>query len=224
MRLDSFLERCHDILDMTQTIVQFNKLSKIEIGGTKGKNLTQSVQQIHGEFTAAVRQFQHVPYDIMDVGAKKFDEDYFEFRTRISELERRLGSIIIQAFDDCATIIGKFKLLDSFDGFLDRPVIQDELEKKHIALVQAYSQDLKNVQEIFLEYRDNPIIAHNLPPIAGALTWSRGLMDRINLPMEKLKQFKKSILDREEAKEVCKLYAAIISSLQVFYNFIHFKI
>ena len=28
MRLDSFLERCHDILDLTQTIVQFSKLGK----------------------------------------------------------------------------------------------------------------------------------------------------------------------------------------------------
>jgi len=29
MRLDSFLERCNDILDLTQTIVQFSKLAKV---------------------------------------------------------------------------------------------------------------------------------------------------------------------------------------------------
>lgn len=43
VRLDSFLERCHDILHLTNTIVQFNKLSKIDLGGTKGKTLTESV-------------------------------------------------------------------------------------------------------------------------------------------------------------------------------------
>lgn len=47
MRLDSFLERCHDILDLTQTIVQFSKLSKIEVGGTKGNTLTASVKQVY---------------------------------------------------------------------------------------------------------------------------------------------------------------------------------
>ena len=63
LRLDSFLERCHDILDLTQTIVQFNKLERIEIGGTKGKTLTTSVQQIYSDFLAAMvgaRIFQHL--------------------------------------------------------------------------------------------------------------------------------------------------------------------
>lgn len=50
MRLDSFLERCNDILDLTQTIVQFSKLAKVEVGGTKGKTLTASVAQIHHDF------------------------------------------------------------------------------------------------------------------------------------------------------------------------------
>ncbi len=29
VRLDAFLERCHDVLDLTQTIVQFSKLEKV---------------------------------------------------------------------------------------------------------------------------------------------------------------------------------------------------
>ena len=64
---------------------------------------------------------------------------------------------------------------------LERPIIQDELEKKYVGLVQAYGQDLKNVQEMFLLYRDNCPIAWNLPPIAGALTWCRGLMERVQV-------------------------------------------
>ena len=39
-RLDSFLERCRDNLDITRTVVQFSQLAEIEIGGTKGKTLT----------------------------------------------------------------------------------------------------------------------------------------------------------------------------------------
>jgi len=36
-RLDAFMERCHDMMDMMSTWVQFNKLERVEIGGTKGK-------------------------------------------------------------------------------------------------------------------------------------------------------------------------------------------
>ena len=74
-----------------------------------------------------------------------------------------------------------------------------------MSLVQAYGNDLKTVQEIFLQSRDNPPIASNLPPIAGALTWCRGLVDRIQIPMYKLQLLDKTILDREEAKEVIKV-------------------
>lgn len=218
VRLDSFLERCHDILDLTQTIVQFSKLSKIEVGGTKGKTLTLSVQQIHTDFTEAVNTFKKVSNDIMDVEASKFDDNFYDFRCKIKELERRLGSVLTQGFDDCSTIYGRFKLLDSFEGLLNRPIIQDELEKKHVALVQSYGLDLKLVQELFLHSRDAPPISWNLPPVAGALTWCRGLVERIEHPMRKLKELNQNVMEREEAKEVYKVYGTVMASLQEYEN------
>jgi dynein heavy chain len=214
MRLDSFLERCHDILDLCQTIVQFTKLSKIEIGGTKGKNLTATVKQIYGDFELAVARFSSVDYDIMEVNVKQFDDDFYEFRCSIKELERRLGSVLTTAFDDTATITGRFKLLDLFDGLLTRPIIQDELEKKHAALVQAIGHDIKVVQELFLSYRDAPPIATNMPPISGALDWCRGLVTRIQQPMDCLRRLHKSSMEREEAKEVNKLFVSLMTSLE----------
>lgn len=65
---------------------------------------------------------------------------------------------------------------------MNRPIIQDELEKKHITLLELYKQDLKTVQSIFLEGKtlvdkmdDKAPIPSNLPPIAGALYWTNGL-------------------------------------------------
>jgi len=69
----------------------------------------------------------------------------------MKELERRLASVITQSFDDVETLNDRFKLLDSFEILLKRPVIQDELERKHIVLLESYKDDLKEVQLIFLE-------------------------------------------------------------------------
>ena len=91
MRLDTFLERCHDILDLTQTIVQFSKLAKIEVGGTKGKTLTASIKQIYEDFLQAVAKFKAVPYDIMDVGAKTFDDDFMTFAALLRNLSVAWG-------------------------------------------------------------------------------------------------------------------------------------
>jgi dynein heavy chain len=45
-------------------------------------------------------------------------------------------------------------------------------------------------------------ISNNLPPIAGALNWTAGLIDRICEPMQKLSLLSQSIQDREEFKDV----------------------
>jgi dynein heavy chain len=200
VRLDAFSERCQDIMHLTSTIIQFNKLQKIEIGNTKGKTLTATVLAIFEQFSEAVAGFTTVPYDIMDIEQRQFDDDFYKFRQRIKELERRLASILTQGFDDCDTIIGKFKLLDSFEGLLNRPIIQDELEKKHITLLELYKQDLKTVGAIFMEGKalvdradERAPIPNNLPPIAGALNWTAGLLERIKEPMDKLTLLSQSI-------------------------------
>jgi len=41
-----------------------------------------------------------------------------------------------------------------------------------------------------------------MPPIAGALNWTQGLLERIKDPMEKLTLLSQSIQDREEYKDV----------------------
>lgn len=225
VRLDSFIERAFDILNLTQTIVQFNKLDNIQLGGTKGKTLTENVRQIFTEFEQAVDSFTKVNYDIIDISEKNsksnnFDADYYEFRSKIKELERRLASIITQGFDDNDTIYGRLKLLDNFDGLLNRTIIQDELEKKHIVLLEMYKQDLKTVQSIFLDGKvlvekkhENSPIFQNMPPIAGALTWCKSLRDRIQEPIDKLAQLGQGITDREEFKDVSKLYQSITKSI-----------
>jgi dynein heavy chain len=225
VRLDAFSERCQDIMHLTGTIQQFNKLAKIEIGNTKGKQMTANIKTIEEEFNQAVAEFMEVRFDIMDIEVHEFDDDFFKFRQRIKELERRLASVLTQSFDDCDTVIGKFKLLDGFEGLLNRQIIQDELEKKHVTLLELYKADLKIVSNIFHEGRslveqvdERAPIGSNMPPIAGALYWSSGLLERVKEPFERLDTLSSSIKDREEYKDVAKLYASLCRNLGEFEN------
>jgi len=196
VRLDAFSERCQDLMQMTQTIMQFNKLEKIEVGNTKGASMTNAVKQIFEEFQNAQTKFCSVNYDVMDIEQRAFDDDFFAFRQTIKELERRIAALLAQSFEDCNTIIGKFKLLESFEGLLNRPSINDELEKKQTVLLDLYKNDLKKVNQVFAEGREllavndpNSPISRNMPVIAGALNWSNGLRGRIQEPMDRLLSF-----------------------------------
>jgi dynein heavy chain len=77
------------------------------------------------------------------------------------------------------------------------------------------------VQTIFLEGKalvdkkdERAPLYPNLPPIAGSLTWCRSLFDRIKEPMDKLQNLSANIIDREEFKDVQKLYQSIVKSIK----------
>jgi len=107
-------------------------------------------------------------------------------------------------------------LLDSFEGLLEREIIQADLEKKNTDLLLAYAQDLKQIQEIFVKFKDSPPVNNNLPPRSGAVTWVRGLVERVEDPMVRLKMMSKSVLETEEGKDAVRFYTAIMESLKEF--------
>jgi len=220
VRLDAFRERCRDILDFTKTIVQFFRLERIDIGGTKGKLLTAAIGSIYEEFKAAVATFQSVEYDIMDIASsrKSFDDDFFLFRCSIKELDRRLATVLGLGFEDLDTISGRAKLFDAFEGLLERPILEDELEKKYAVLLTNVKQDLKHCKTLFSENKANidlvsdiaPLFL-NFPPVAGAIYWVRALKQRIEYPMGKLLVFNKLVKERpDEYRDVEKIYSQLV--------------
>ena len=213
MRLDHFLDRCHDVLDLVQTIEQFYRLGKIEVGGTKGKTISEGIHQIFIEFEEVVAQFQQMDYDLMDVDAESFDHDFGHFKDKIEELEKRIGSLLTEGFEDSTDLVSRYKLLDSFYGLLERPTIENELEKKYIKIVHQVAADLRASQELFLLYRDDPPIPTNLPPFSGAITWCRGIKDRVTMPVNKMQSLHRNIMEREETKETVKIYENLVESL-----------
>ena len=94
------------------------------------QNVTTQVVAIFEEFKAAVEAFQQVTYDIMHVEEKQFDDDFFQFRCAVKELDRRLATVLSNSFDDLDSMPQRLKLLDNFEGLLERPILQDELERK----------------------------------------------------------------------------------------------
>jgi dynein heavy chain len=72
-----------------------------------------------------------------------------------------------QAFDDCTTLAATFKLLESFEGLLERDAIAAELAKKHVSMVTAFADDVKEVQELFHAHQEFPQLSKNSPPHSG---------------------------------------------------------
>jgi dynein heavy chain len=102
------------------------------------------------------------------------------------DLDRRISTILNQAFDDCSGLYSCFRLLESFGGLLNRPAIISDFERKYFELLNIYSKDLDDVGAIFLKGKDIVPMHYNMAPVTGAVSWIHELKDRIGKAMEKL--------------------------------------
>lgn len=226
-RLDAFLERSMDLLDLFKTITQFEKLEAVQIGGNKGAALTMAVSQIYADFESLYSGFKQAGYDPLDVEVGAFDADFYAFRQRIQELEARLANVLNDGFDDCASLYDTFKLIDSFGDLLERDFIQADLEMRHVALIKAFGKDVQDVRQRFVHERHHSAVGRfyeregaplykNMPPIAGALSWVRGLIERIEQPMVHLSRVLTVCADIDETRDVISLHDDVLEQLRAF--------
>jgi hypothetical protein len=65
-----YLERCHDVLEVAQTAVQYRKLEGAEVGGSRGRTLTSSVMQVYSDFGSCVDRVRNLGFDALDLDHK----------------------------------------------------------------------------------------------------------------------------------------------------------
>jgi len=212
-RYDQFLERVQLVEDLFFISLEFSKLEKVEIGGVKGKVLSNEVVQVFNEFSEAISIFSQRTYDSLNPLDKTFVEDYKEFKKKIDDLDRRLAAIICQAFDDCSGVESAFKMVDIFGTLLERPLIKEDFKSRYPCLMKMIEADLDDVKKIFdhhvnAESESRPgAMNKNMPSVAGALKWAQELRNRLKTPLSNLKlSFSQSALSSVEAATIFNKY------------------
>lgn len=109
-RLQLFVERLNTIQWFFDTVLEFLKLEKIELGGLKGRVLSAKVTAVSHEFNEHFTMFASKSYDVLDPEDTTFLQDYNVFQNRIWDLDRRLAAILCQAFDECYNLEAVFKV------------------------------------------------------------------------------------------------------------------
>ena len=129
----------------------------------------------------------------MLAGAQEFPADYKAFQAKVEDLERRLGAIACQAFDDANGPEAAFKVVFVLGSLLERPIIAHDFESRYFKLVAMVDAEMDEAKRIYDEYykqiAESGSQQHekNMPPISGALKWSSELFDRISAPVSNMR-------------------------------------
>ncbi|XP_033732158.1 dynein beta chain, ciliary-like [Pecten maximus] len=218
-RYDKFLERVETVKELMETALEFMKLEKIELGGIKGKMLSQQVVQLFEEFNAQYKVFTEKSYDCLDPASNEFQDDYNTFLEKVFDFDRRLATIICQGFDDCSGLEAQFKLLDIMGSLLEREMIKKDFEEKYPMVIATLHKELDMVKVIYdkqMEVKESSgkaSIHKNMPKVSGSLRWAQELRERITIPMGNFKHLEHLCMESEDAKLVFTKYEEMMQLL-----------
>ncbi|XP_046532316.1 dynein axonemal heavy chain 9 isoform X4 [Equus quagga] len=220
VRLDGFLGRLHMVEDLLKTTLDFHKLGKLEFSGIRGNALSQQAQQMYNEFQEMYRIFLESSYDCLDPQSMEFENDVSEFNQKVGDLDRRLGTVFIQAFDDAPGLEHAFKLLDVAGNLLERPLVAQDASDKYLVLIQMFNQDLDTVRIIYSQRVQEEAelgfssVHKNMPAVAGGLRWAQELRQRIQGPFNNFRRMTHPCMESAEGRRMIQKYEDTLSLLE----------
>lgn len=208
-RFDAFLGRLNDIEWLFNTVMEFSKLEKIEIGGIQGGSLSARIVNVYKEFQHLFVSFTVRSNDALEPDDQSFTENCAKFNESITDLDSKLAAILCQAFDDCGNLESIFKvtilvarvrcspfffsffplaflqLINIAGTVLDRPVISKQFTNRYSKILELLNVELTVVEVLFNRGTRGALI--DLPPLAAALTFINMLRQRVDLPVQSFK-------------------------------------
>ena len=77
-------------------------------------------------------------------------------------------------------------------------------------------EELEAVTDLFHYNKDKPVVPKNAARHSGSIKWVRGLVERVEAPMEKIRMLNKLVLDTEEARTIFASHAALVQAMKEF--------
>ncbi len=126
------------------------------------------------------------------------------FQREVKLIEEEANNFIDESFKSLRSAEGTFDMLHKFKNIHTRDAINTTMMKKFNEILKAFEKEVDEINELFEENRGSPPISKSQPPVAGAITWSRSLFQRIKHTVLRF-QTKKELIDSDAGKAVSSI-------------------
>lgn len=113
-----------------------------------------------------------------------FDKDIFDFETHVNDIESRIENSLKNAFHRATSTEHALRLIHQYTPFLLCDVIDVHVDNMYAEAFQKFGNDIESIQSLYEKHKSAPPACRGVPPVTGAILWSRGLLQKIKQPME----------------------------------------
>ncbi|XP_075413447.1 dynein axonemal heavy chain 11 [Tenrec ecaudatus] len=222
-RFDKFLSRLMKLEDIFVTMLEFEKLQRLEFGGSRGAVFNGQICEMVEEFSALCKVFMESTYDPSDDRNTEFEGDYTVFKSKILDFDRRLGTILSEGFLNCSGLEAAFKLLTVFGNFLEKPVVMEIFRPHYSTLIHMFDAELDMCKHLYNEHtkqiEHGDVILHkNMPFTSGNVKWANEVLERLHISWSNFTSLHYLFLESPDGALIYQKYVEMTTLLKQFEN------
>ena len=197
-----YFELCHKtfLTILLQTIDEFHNIFGPELKAVTGD--PDRIEAVLMRVDSLVLNIETVRFDPYNPANRhEWKNVMARFQREVKLIEDEANSFIDESFQSLRSAEGAFDMLHNFKHIRARDAINTTMMKKFTEILATFEKEVDAINDIFQECKKSPPISKNQPRVAGAISWSRSLFQRIKQTVLRF-QTMKDLIDSEAGKAV----------------------
>ncbi|XP_013149055.1 PREDICTED: dynein heavy chain 2, axonemal [Papilio polytes] len=169
--IDSFIQRCFDMLDVCNCMIIFGRIDEIEqinkpiFAGANGDQFEAKCDQIEKMFSVALGLVRKVAHTILDVQAPSWYDDILQFRSTIKDIEIIIENLVESVFEGVNHVEEAVVALYSLHNYSRRQNLKRIFKRKTAEVWAMFSDAVQETKKDMVSTRGQ--YPSDLPPFAG---------------------------------------------------------
>jgi dynein heavy chain, axonemal len=208
-RYESFERRLNKIREVAEILMRYQVLNKIRVAGLEvfAKRIEVTYKAISGK-----------PYDPLDHRLEDFDIDYVSFQAEINSVEMGMEVFVKRYVEKIESVEMRLVTLKRFEQLnLDCLC----LDRRFLDVAVLLEKEIEDIKDKYNEERANPPIGRNIPPVIGRIRWSRTLLQKMEQPLNILRNHE-CVIQHPKAQLSVKFYN-YLAGILLHYEVMHHK-
>ena len=183
-----------------QTIEEFHNIFGPELKAVTGD--PERIEEVLQRVNSLVLDIEIVRFDPYNPSYRHdWKSVMSRFQREVKLIEEEANTFIDESFQKLRSAEGAFDMLHNFKHIRARDAINATMMKKFNEILITFEKEVDAINELFIKHKDKPPVSKNQPQVAGAISWSRSLFQRIKNTVLRF-QTMKDLIDSEAGKAV----------------------
>ncbi|XP_074640231.1 dynein axonemal heavy chain 10-like [Tubulanus polymorphus] len=167
-----------DLYNVAQVLEEFYNIFGPELKAVTGD--PKRIEDVLKRVDALVRPLEEVSFDPFNIRHQASWKSVMDwFYREVESIENEAKMFIDESFKSLRSAEGAFDMLLKFKHIRSREAINSQMMKKFNDILLQYGKEVDLMDKLYQEFKENPPLNKNNPPVAGSIHWERSLFYRM---------------------------------------------